>query len=167
MNKYGVYISLRQKSRQSLMSVVIKGVEKFVGKYWMRLILMIIIEAFIVFAVLNLPITQFFFWIFIFRLNFPSNWRISIKRIFFLVSAKKEKSLVKRFYLFSFWYIMDCLCKIDFELHFMFHKTNKKYIAAMAKAMGWWGYVRKFFVSFMYVKLKKVKSTSRTHNPYA
>lgn len=33
MNKYGVFISLRQKSRQSVTSVVIKGVEKFVGEF--------------------------------------------------------------------------------------------------------------------------------------
>lgn len=31
-NKYGVYIAVRTKSRQSTSCVVIKGVEKFVGK---------------------------------------------------------------------------------------------------------------------------------------
>jgi len=31
--KYGVYITLRQKARQSTLAIVIKGIEKFVGKY--------------------------------------------------------------------------------------------------------------------------------------
>lgn len=31
-NKYGVFITVRQKSRQSTMCIVIKGVEKFVGE---------------------------------------------------------------------------------------------------------------------------------------
>lgn len=30
--KYGVYITLRQKQRQSTLAIVIKGVEKFIGK---------------------------------------------------------------------------------------------------------------------------------------
>lgn len=33
-NKYGVFISLRQKQRQSAMSIVIKGVEKFIDKVY-------------------------------------------------------------------------------------------------------------------------------------
>lgn len=33
-NKYGVFITVRQKSRQSTMCIVIKGVEKFVGVYY-------------------------------------------------------------------------------------------------------------------------------------
>lgn len=33
-NKYGVFIAVRQKARQSTLCVVIKGVEKFVGKYY-------------------------------------------------------------------------------------------------------------------------------------
>jgi len=30
--KYGVYITLRQKQRQSTLAIVVKGVEKFIGK---------------------------------------------------------------------------------------------------------------------------------------
>lgn len=30
--KYGVYISLRQKQRQSTLAIVVKGVEKFIGR---------------------------------------------------------------------------------------------------------------------------------------
>lgn len=31
--KYGVFITLRQKQRQSTLAVVIKGIEKYIGKF--------------------------------------------------------------------------------------------------------------------------------------